>query len=92
MCIDCGTKDIVNRKKCNGYPTTLAQGLDGVLWLLFEQDIEHRVRCPINRTETRCEPHMKELPSVSHNLMVRRHLEKLKETKRQEKSCNEPNT
>ena len=49
------------------YPTTVALGSDGVLWLLCKQDIEHRVRCPKNRTITRCKPHKKKLPNVSHN-------------------------
>ena len=49
------------------YPTIVAQGLDGVLWLLFKQDIKHRMRCPKNRTTTRSKPYIKKLPNVSHN-------------------------
>lgn len=77
-----GLKDIVNRKKCNVYPTTVALGLNGVLWLLFKKDIEHRVRCPKNGTITRCEPYKKKLPNVSHNPLVGRNPESTKETKR----------
>lgn len=66
--VSCGTKGYREPKnQCNGYPTTLVLGLYGVLWLLFKQDIEHRVRCPKNRTSTRCEPYIKKLPNVSHN-------------------------
>lgn len=40
--VSCGTKGYREPKnQSNWYPTTLILGLNGILWLLFKQDIEH---------------------------------------------------
>ena len=69
--ISYGTKDKNKPKKCSVYPITIVRNKsNGILWLFTKQDIEHRVRCPKNRTRTRCKPHIKKLPNVSHNQKV----------------------
>ena len=68
------------------HPKTIVNGVsDGVLGLFTEQDVEHRMWCPKNRTGTWCEPYVKKLPSVSHNPLVGRNLETIKKSNAEKK-------